>query len=402
MKTTRLPMKTARAVAAALAMLLVTPALAGDIIVLKGGRCLGNPASSNPPADGDYAKSNITITEENLDKIVFMMDGVPTPQDTKAGAVDEIFHDPSSTPNSLLRGKQQMDGGQYEDAYASFETVASDGRAPKWARAEAAFRMGEAMWFAGALTDAAKTFDGFLAKWKKSKYVPGATKANARIKLANGDVKGAHTAFLSLKKLPGLPDAEKLEVDYWITWIDEQVASQAKDKPGLEKALKGYQTLAVSLRGRKGMDDLRGKCLVGSASCVVALGRFSEAQAITSKLVESNDDPLVRAGAYTLLGRAIVLESAGTGDAAKNKEALLHFLKVITLYGNTPGAEDWMAESLYRAGMMFDELRPAQASTDEDKAASRMARMRARREWKECELRFPRSQWAKRARAKLN
>jgi hypothetical protein len=192
------------------------------------------------------------------------------------------------------------------------------------------------------------------------------------------------------------------EVDYWITWIDEQVASQANDKTGLAKALKGYETLGITLKGRKGMDGLRGKCQVGEASCVVALGRFADAQAITSKLVESNEDPLVRAGAYTLLGRSIVLQSAGSSDAAKNKEALLHFLKVITLYGNTPGAEEWMAESLYRAGMMFEELRPTQAKTDEDKAAVSMARARARREWSECVQRFPRSPWAAKAKVKLN
>jgi tetratricopeptide (TPR) repeat protein len=396
MKTTRF------IVAAALAMLLATPALAGDIIVLKSGRKYGNAKASDPPAEGDYADSNITVTEENLDKVVFVIDGVPTPQDVKADDVDAVYHDPSLTPGGLLRGMRLLESNQFEDAYAAFDEVAADSRAPKWAQAEAAYRMGEAVWYSGALSDAAKTFDAFLGKWKKSKFVPGATKANARIKLTNGDVKGARTAFQSLKKLPGLPEVEKLEVDYWITWIDEQVAAQAKDNAGLESALKGYQTLSVSLKGRKGMEDLRGKCQVGEASCVVALGRFAEAQQITTKLVETNDDPLVRAGAYTLLGRAIVLQSAGTADADKNKEALLHFLRVITLYGNTPGAEDWMAESLYRAGMMFDELRPPQAKTDEDKAAARMARARARREWNECVTRYPRSQWATKARAKLN
>ncbi len=401
-------MKTARfVVAASLALLLVapvlvTPARAGDIILLKSGRKLGNAKASIPPADGDYAGSNITVTEENLDKIVFRIDNVPTPQDTKAADVAEIFHDPSSTPGDLIRGQRLLGNSQFEDAYSVLEGVAKDKRAPKWAQAEAGFRMGEAMWGAGALADAAKAFDAFLAQWNNSKYVPDATKANARIKLASGDVKGARTAFLSLKKLAGLPAAEKLEVDYWITWIDEQVASQAKDKSGLEKALKGYKTLTTSLKGRTGVDELRGKALLGSASCIVALGRYAEAQQITSKLVASSDDPLTRAGAYTLLGRAIILESAGNADAAKNKEALLHFLKVVTLYGNTPGAEDWMAEALYRAGMMFDELRPPSAKTDEDKAASRMGRMRAVREWRECVARFPRSSWAQKAKAKLN
>jgi TolA-binding protein len=190
MKTTPL------VVAASLAMLLASPALAGDIIVQKSGRMIGNSKASNPPADGDYAGSNITITEENLEKIVFKIDGVPTPQDVKASDVGEIFHDPDNTPGQLTRGQRLLESGQFEDAYASFESVAGDSRAPKWAQAEAAYRMGEAIWYAGALTDAAKTFDSFLAKWTKSRYVPAATKANARIKLASGDVKGARTAFL--------------------------------------------------------------------------------------------------------------------------------------------------------------------------------------------------------------
>ena len=145
MKTTHL------VVAASLALLLATPALAGDIIVLKSGRKYGNAKASDPPADGDFAESNITITEENLDKVVFKIDGVPTPQDVKFDDVDRVYHDPSSIPGGLSRGKRLLESGQFEDAYAVLDEVASDSRAPKWAQAEAAYRMGEAVWYAGAL-----------------------------------------------------------------------------------------------------------------------------------------------------------------------------------------------------------------------------------------------------------
>ena len=47
---------------------------------------------------------------------------------------------------------------------------------------------------------------------------------------------------------------------------------------------------------------------------------------------------------------------------------------------------------------LFNELRPAQTATDEDKEAAVMARLRARREWQECMQRFPRSPWAQKAR----
>jgi tetratricopeptide (TPR) repeat protein len=381
-----------------LALVLATPALAGDIIVLKSGRKYGNPNSNVPPTESDYAESKMTIVEENLDKIVFRLEGVPTPQELEAGNIDVTYHDPSLAPTALLRGKRLLGSGQYEDAFAMFEEVTGDARAPKWAQAEAGYRLGEVLWMAGALDDAAKAFDSFLGTWKKSKYVPSATQANARIKLEKGDVEGARAAFAALKKMSGLPEAESLEIDYWINWIDEKVALQKNDKAGLEKALKGYENLARSLKSRKGMEDLHGKCLVGAISCKLGLGQHAEGQADATKVVEEYKDPLVRAGAHTLLGRAIVLQNAGSNDKAAYKTALLHFLKVVTLYGNEPGAEEWMAESLFRSGELFNELRPAQAKTEEDKAAVLMARLRARREFQECIQRFPRSEWAQKAR----
>ena len=395
MKTTRL------AVIAGLALLLAAPAFAGDIIVLKSGRMIGNAKSNVPPTDEDYAGSNITIVEENLDKVLFKIDGVPTPQDMKSGDVAVTYHDPSLTPVNLTRGKRLQGSAQYEDAFEYLEQAASDSVAPKWAQAEAAYRAGEVLWQAGALDDAAKAFDAFLSNWKTSKYVPAATQANARIKLERGDVDGARAAFAALKKMAGLPEAEALEIDYWINWIDEQVAVNKNDKAGLDKALKGYENLARALKSKDGMEDLHGKCEVGAISCMLGLGKYAEAEAAATKLVEDNAAPLVRAGAHTLLGRAIVLQNTGSNDKSKYKTALLHFLKVVTLYGNEPGAGEYMAESLYRSGELFNELRPAQSKTDEEKAAVSMARLRARREWQECAQRFPRSPWGIKARSSL-
>jgi len=384
-----------------LALLLAAPALAGDIILMKSGRTVGTANSNIPPTEENFDNSTFTISEENLDKVLYTISGVPTPQEVKSDEIDRIFHDPSTIPTGLTRGKHMIDGGQFEDAFDVLGSVAADKSAPKWAQAEAAYLQGVALWSAGALDDAAKTFDDFLVTWKNSRYVPDATKANARIKLAKGDVAGARSAFEALKKLKGLPESELLEVDYWINWIDEQVAVQKSDKAGLEKAMKGYETLLLSLKGRSGLEDLIGKCQVGRIGCLMGLGRYAEGEQEASKLVESNKDPLVRAGAYTLLGRAIVLQTAGKNDRAKFKEALLHFLKVVTLYGDTPGAEDWNAESLFRAGELFNELRPMQTATEEEKADALMARMRAQREWRECVQRYPSSQWAKKARASM-
>ena len=383
-----------------IALLLAAPALAGDVIVQKGGRTYGGTFSV-PPTDKDFADCPVTVVEENLDKVVVQLAGVATPQSIKASEVVATYHDPALTPAGLLLGRKQLEGGQYEDAMTSFQQAAGDSRAQKWAQAEAAYSVGVCLWQGGDLDDAAKAFDGFLQAWKQSKHVPAATQANARIKLQKGDVEGARAAFASLKSMKDLPEAEAIEVDFWITWIDEQVAVQKNDKPGLEKTLKGYEALGRALKPRKELQDLYGKCQVGAISCMLALGRHAEGLTEATKLVEENKAPFVRAGGHTLLGRAIVLQNASTNDKAKYKEALLHFLKVITLYGNEPGADEWMAESLFRAGELFNELRPTQANTDEEKEKAADARRRARREWQECVQRFPRSQWAAKARRSL-
>lgn len=381
---------------------LASPALAGDIIVLKSGRMVGNAKASNPPSPGDYAESNFEIDEENLDKVVYRIAGVPTPQTIKFDDVDTIYHDPDLVPLDLAQGKEQLRQRQYENALDSFTKAAKDASAPKWAQAEAAVRAADALYDLGDLEGATKAYDAFVKTHSQSRWVPHATEHLARIKLDRGDIAGARAGFEALKGMRGLPENQRYEVEYWIVWIDEQVAQQKNDTGALEKARKGYEGLITTIRGRSGLAELQGKCEVGKASCVVGAGRHAEAEQLLEKLIKDHTSPTVRAAAYTLLGRVIVLQNTGTNDRAKYKTALLHFLRVVTLYGDAPGADPYLAEALFRSGELFNELRPANPTSEEEKQESTMARLRARREWQECMQRFPNSPWAQKARAAMS
>ena len=75
---------------------------------------------------------------------------------------------------------------------------------------------------------------------------------------------------------------------------------------------------------------------------------------------------------------------------------------MVTLYGSAPGAEEYLAESMFRSGQLFNEMRPANTETDEQKAEARKLRSYAVREWRECAGRYPNSPWGRKAAQKVN
>ncbi len=386
---------------AALALAVASPAFAGDIVFGKGNKKWGNPRANQPPAADDYDGSEFEIVEELLDKITYRIAGVATLQELPSADVVAIFHDPSTIPGGLDRGRRLVENGQADEAVEALAQVAGDARAPKWAQVEAAYRHGDALWAAGQNAKAAEALKAFLAKHANSRYVPDATRALAAVQLETGDVAAARETLNALKSMRGISESEKADVEYRLVVIDEQLARKSGDKAALEKVLKGYDTVLGLVRGKKEMATVEGLCTVGRASCLVGLARHAEAQPILEKIVAEAQDNAVRAAAHTLLGRSLVEQSAAEQNTTRYPEALLHFLRVVTLYSDASGVDDYVAESLFRAGQMFSELAPQNPKTEEEKAARSQGRSRAKREWADCDRRFPRSEWAKRARTAL-
>jgi tetratricopeptide (TPR) repeat protein len=219
--------------------------------------------------------------------------------------------------------------------------------------------------------------------------VTKATENRARVLLAMEKIDDAKTEFSSLTKLPGVSDDVKIEVEFWLVWIDEQVATRRNDQAALGGVLKAYEGLASKLGGKSQFEDLARRCQVGKASCQILLGRAAEAKTLLENLLKDTKDKRTLAAIYNKLGTATWRADTRNKDA--QREALKHYQRVVTLYGDAQGAEDDCAEAMFHSGELFRELK----DQGPDWAA------RARREWSEVVDQFPGSVWAQKSKEAL-
>ena len=379
-------LQSALAAALLLAALPAGPALAGDLIFTHDGKCTGNTKASFPPAEGDYAASTAEIVEENVDKITYRLEGIPTLQSIDTARVKAIYHDPDSIPGELRKGNQALARDDFPGAREAFSKVSD----PKWARAEASWLAAQSWLAEGDGAAAEKALAAFKAENPTSRFVAKATEARARALLQLGKVEDAKTELRQLVKIPGLGEEATFEADYGLAWIDEQVAAQKNDAAGIAAAQKLYDALIAKLGGKAQYEALLRRCQVGRARCMLASGKAPEARDVLEKMAADTKQRRALAGIYNALGTA-TLRAAPAGDKEAQKQALLHYLRVVILYGEEPGAEEDCAEAMYHAGFLFREL----------KALGPDYGQRAVREWRELVDRFPGSAWATRAKNAL-
>lgn len=383
-------LRTRAAAAAAVAVALASSALAGDIIVNSNG--VGEPvkgANPNGPSADDFSKSNWEVIEENLDVITYRIGDIPQPQTRATDKVKAIFHDPTMAPQDLLKGIQLADR-DFEGARAAFAKVAKDPEAAPWAKAEAAFRSAGTWVSAGNPGQAEKDLAAFKASFPKSRWIPLATERRAQALMALERIDDAKAEFSSLKKLPGVAEEVGVEADFWLVWIDEQVALRRGDQAALAGVLKAYEGLITRVQGKTAFEAVLRRCQSGRASCMIALGKAPEAKVELEKLIKDTKDQRALASLYNKLGSA-TWRSAGQ-DKAELRQALYHFLRVVVLYGDVEGTDEDTAEAMFHAGELFRELR--------DQGSDWV--QRARREWNEVIARYPGSDWARKAKQALN
>ena len=374
------------AIAAAGAAFAAAPAVAGDIVINQQGNPSGNTKASVPPQAGDYAGSSWEILDWTLEGVTYRIEGVPQPQTLPAAQVRAVYFDPDTVPPALAKGRALSDRGDYPGARDAFAGVQKDSEALPWAKSEAAFRSADSYVDEGNAAEAEKALAGFKSSFPKSHWVTTATSRRASALMALERIDDAKTEYASLKKLPGVPEDVAAESDYYLVWIDEQVAARRSDAAALQKVIRAYEDLIQKYSGKSQYDTLARRCQVGRASCLIQTGKADEAKDVLEKMAKEAKEPRVLAAIYNKLGTA-TWHSAKT-DKAQMRQALFHYLRVVTLYGDAPGAEDDCAEAMFHAGELFKELR----EPGNDWAA------RARREWNDVVARFPGTDWARKAK----
>ena len=63
-------------------------------------------------------------------------------------------------------------------------------------------------------------------------------------------VEDARSEFNAIKRAPGADEGASIDADYWLAWIDEQVAAAKSDAALFATALKGYEALITRLNGK--------------------------------------------------------------------------------------------------------------------------------------------------------
>ena len=374
-----------RALAAVLIATWPCAAFAGDIIVLTDGRAIGAQQPADPPSAADFGASNVTITEENVDAIVYRMAGVATRQVVQRAQVARVAHDPAAVPAALTAGLAAIGEGRFDEGRAKLVDAARSPSVPAWAQAEAAFRRAESYATEGNIASAERALATFAQDRPRSRFVLDAQRMRARLLLELGRDEDAKSAYDAASRTQGASEEEAATLRFLGAWAGARGALRAEDAERRAAAAKSFDELRPHGTSRP---LLAARCDVAKAACTGSTDGLAA-------IVAASEDPFVLAVGNTLLADAARRRGLDKGDRAALEEAQERYLKVVLLYRDADGVFDFAAAAQFRAGEIFLDL----AGTDP--AAASDAKTRARREWEDLVRRAPRSEWAKRAKTAL-
>ena len=360
-------------------------AFAGDLIVLTDGRVIGAQKPADPPTAADFAASNVTVTEENIDAIVYRTAGVAARQVVQRTQVARVAHDPATIPTSLKVGLAAIAEGRFDEGRAKLVDAARSSSAPSWAQAEAAFRRAESYATEGNIATAERALATFAQERPRSRYVMEALRLRARLLFELGRDEDAKGAYEMASRTQGASEDEASAARFLGVWAAARGALRANDPERLAAAAKSFDELRPHGTTRPAMIA---RCDVAKAACTGTTDGLAA-------LVTSSEDPFVLAVGNTLLADAARKRGIEKGDRPALEEAQERYLKVVLLYRDADGVLDYASAAQFRAGETFLDL----AGTDP--AAAAEAKSRARREWEELVRRAPRTDWAKRAKTAL-
>ena len=369
-------------VPALLAAALCGDAFAGDLIVLADGRTLGSSKATDPPTAADFAASTISVAEETLDGVVYRLAGVPTRQTLPRPQVKRVIHDPSAVPADLAEGIALAAKGKFVEARSKFAVAAKNVLSPPWAQVEAAYRSAESLATQGDAAAAERSLAAFALERTRSRFVPDAMRLRAHLLVDLGRDDEAKAQCEAIAQVLGATEEETLAGRFAAAWIDASAALRSGDAKRVATAAGAIDGLRAKAGGQSAV---RARCDVATAACGAPVERLAD-------VVAKSDDPFVLAVGNVVVADALRRRAAEKQDRAAIEEAQERYLRVVVLYADADGATDFVAAAQFHAGETFLQLAP------DDAAGAAEAKARARREWDDVVRRFPRSEWAKKAR----
>jgi tetratricopeptide (TPR) repeat protein len=275
----------------------------------------------------------------------------------------EISWDETSIPPAMSNAKAQMAGMQYDKAAENFAKALASGGTRTVLKQECAFQLGECYRLSGKFTEASQAYQRLLKDHPESYFLkkvftnvvdcymysspPNFNEARKVIADASTKAKdlGLSDEFIGDLKLK---DARIYEAQ-----------NQWPQAAGVYNGLVSHKTQRIAWAAQAGV-----------AQAALVAKDYGKAKSGFQKVVDQadNSQPMTLSRAYNGLGQCLIAENKANIDLVK--EALLHFLRSVTLY--LPGTNDLTDDHALamvlaaRAFRTLADLEPVQEAKDKN------------------------------------
>ena len=283
-----------------------------------------------------------------------------------AGMVLKVRSSDRLRNEDMRQGYINVDAKAFMDAADNFEAAAA--ALQGLGKQEALYLRVEAFRAAGAVDKINPAIDELLAAFPKSYYFADAMILRARVAAVANDLEGAKKALAAVASAQGMNPRDLLRAEQARIFL----TLETQKKP--EEALAAYQKL-VADAGRVDPqmgDAVKQLAFIGVGNTLLATRKVKEAgDAYRGASASKNADVL--AGAYAGLGDIAFGEAKALREAnklsdakAKLEEAVLHYLRVTTLYSLSVDDNSPVLRSLENQGRVFQALFELTGSKDVD------------------------------------
>lgn len=298
---------------------------------------------------------NVQVVSEGLKEVTYKEGKADksAPSDTVLGVDYEKKPKPIEDAEAFLI---QEDLDSARETYEAYVDAALAKPVPaqfKWAPPQAAWR---ALELRGAVVDLEGVKAGakrLIQSFPESRFVPLAFLAKANAELQSGQ---AAQAQGTLGELSGLVTAQSLPKRWALECRLGQIQADASLKP--ESRRNEFERVQAEARDLP-MLQARAQVLIGETYLAEAAANQAGSKGLREKartafLGVVEDDSASRAdlaAAHAGLGETLFLQGADASDKALLQEAVLHLLRVVTLFRNEGNA---VARSFFYAMRCFD------------------------------------------------
>lgn len=230
--------------------------------------------------------------------------------------VREVVYD-GGRPDEYRAGRASLDAGRWGNALIYLE-AALDGPHHELLEQYVLVHMGRCLERLGRRDEAIEQYEKLHAKGESTRFLPEAIEWLADL-------------YEDPAKLPGIADeAGKVLPEHRALALRALVEEKAGR---FEAALDIYRRAMRKAPPAPGGSD---RAAIGAVRCLVALKRHEEAARLARDVTRSTRSAKALAGAYVLLGDALQARASTSDDY---EEALLAYLRVVTLYTDDADAE---------------------------------------------------------------